>query len=118
MSKKTNAQPCNAELSARKNSADATTTAPAIVLTARQARVLHALDGTGGWIAREAIDRIAGASNGPDVIARLRSKLGADAVEMERVPVIDRDGNPAKSGRYRLTDLGRQRLEQKGCRHE
>lgn len=81
-----------------------------VTLSARQARVLHALESSTAWIAREAIDRIAGASNGPDVIARLRFKLGADAIEMERVPVIDRDGHPSKPGRYRLTDLGRERM--------
>ena len=88
-----------------------------MTLTARQERVLQALKGTTGWIAREAIDRIAGASNGPDVISRLRSKLGADSIEMERVPVIDRDGKPATPGRYRLTDLGRQRLAEKEARN-
>ena len=83
-------------------------------LTPRQARVLYALQGTTSWIAREAIDRIAGSSNGPDVISRLRHKLGADAIEMERVQVIDRDGNPATPGRYRLTEMGRQRAAEKG----
>lgn len=85
-----------------------------MALTPRQARVLHALELTTSWIAREAIDRIAGASNGPDVISRLRLKLGTDAIEMERVEVIDRDGRPAKPGHYRLTDAGRQRLTEMG----
>lgn len=111
MQKKESAQPRNAELSAPKNSANPIT---AMALTPRQTRVLQALKGTGGWIYREAIDRIADASNGPDVISRLRQKLGADAIEMERVQAVDRDGYPIKPGRYRLTDLGRQRLAEKG----
>lgn len=81
-----------------------------MALTPRQARVLHALELTTSWIAREAIDRIAGASNGPDVISRLRHKLGNDAIDMERFDTVDRDGRPAKPGHYRLTDMGRQRL--------
>ncbi|WP_315122499.1 hypothetical protein [Comamonas antarctica] len=113
MTQKKNAQPRNAELSAPSNGVNATT---AQVMTPRQERVLQALAGTTSWIAREAIDRIAGASNGPDVIARLRHKLGIDAIEMERVEVIDRDGRPAKPGHYRLTDTGRRRLAEMGAK--
>ena len=107
MTKKQNAQPRNAELSARKNSANATTCKP---FTPRQERVIHALQDTRGWIARESIDRIAGASNGPEVIRQLRHRLGYGCIETERINVIDRDGFPTQPGRYRLTDEGRELL--------
>lgn len=48
----------------------------------RQSRVAHALLNAPAWIAREAIDRIAGASNGPEVICQLRNRLGYDALSM------------------------------------
>ena len=97
MTQKENAQPRNAELSAIKNSAKCTTLSP------REARTLTALAHTQDWISREALDRIACASNGPAVVQALRRKLGNDAaIEMERVPVIDADGKTAQAGRYRL----------------
>ena len=85
--------------------------------TTRQARVIHALVHTKEWIAREAIDRIAGASNGPEVIRQLRQRLGYDAIEMERIAVFDCDGLPTKPGRYRLTDKGRGCLAEMEGRH-
>lgn len=64
------------------------------------------------WTPREEIDRVAGASNGPAVIASIRKKLGGyDTVEMRRVDSTDRDGNPCKPGRYRLTEQGRAALQ-------
>lgn len=111
MTKKENAQPRNAELSARKNSADATTCKP---FTPRQGRVIHALLQTSGWIARESIDRIAGASNGPEVIRQLRQRFGYGCIEMERIDAIDRDGFPTQPGRYRITDEGREHLANMG----
>ena len=102
MTQKENAQPRNAELSAIKNSAKCTTLSP------REARTLTALAHTQDWIAREAIDRIACASNGPAIVQALRRKLGNDAaIEMERVPVTDADGKTAQAGRYRLSDTHR-----------
>ena len=102
MTQKENAQPRNAELSAIKNSAKCTTLSP------REARTLTALAHTQDWISREALDRIACASNGPAIVQALRHKLGShEAIEMERVPVIDADGKPAKAGRYRLSDTHR-----------
>ena len=99
---KKNAQPRNAELSAIKNSANCTTLSP------REARTLTALAHTQDWISREALDRIACASNGPAVVQALRRKLGNDtAIEMERVPVIDADGKTAQAGRYRLANQHR-----------
>ena len=103
---KKNAQPRNAELSAIKNSADST--GSTIKLTPRQHRALTALAHAQDWLAREALDRIARASNGPAVVQALRHKLGGhDAIEMQRVPVIDADGKAARAGRYRLSDTHR-----------
>ena len=100
---KKNAQPRNAELSATNNSANSTRR-----LSPREARTLTALAHTQDWISREALDRIACASNSPSVVQALRRKLGNDAaVEMERVPVIDADGKTAQAGRYRLSDTHR-----------
>lgn len=103
MTQKKNAQPRNAELSAINNSANSN-----VRLSPREARTLTALVHANEWIAREAIDRIACASNGPAVVQALRRKLGNDAaIEMERVPVIDADGKTAQAGRYRLSDTHR-----------
>ena len=78
--------------------------------TPRQSRVLGALLETNGWITRENVDHIAGASNGPQIISELRRKVtGYDGLCMERAEATDRDGKPCKPGRYRLTPLGRQR---------
>ena len=103
MTQKENAQPRNAELSATNNSANSTGR-----LSPREARALTALAHTQDWIAREAIDRIACASNGPAIVQALRHKLGShEAIEMERVPVIDADGKTAQAGRYRLANQHR-----------
>ena len=77
-------------------------------LSPRQARVIRALM-PGAWITREALDRIAGASNAPDVIMKLRGKLGHDAIDTERIDGTDRDGRPCRPGFYRMTDPGRVR---------
>lgn len=81
------------------------------VLTPREARALTALVGAkGGWVTREAIDRIARSSNGPAVVQILRRKLGDyDAIEMQRVPVTDADGKTTWAGRYRLNGAYRHR---------
>lgn len=63
---------------------------------------------------REEIDRIAGASNGPDAIAEIRA-LGLpkkDCLVCERTTTFDRDGKEVKRGIYWLTPKGRRRLEQ------
>ena len=86
----------------------ANSTGPTVKLTPRQHRALVALVHAKDWLAREAIDRIACASNGPAVVQALRCKLGSpDAIEMQRVPVIDADGKTARAGRYRLSDTHR-----------
>lgn len=77
-------------------------------LSPREARTLTALAHTHDWISREKLDQIARASNGPAVVQALRCKLGSpEAIEMERVPVIDADGKTAQAGRYRLSDTHR-----------
>lgn len=80
-------------------------------LSPRQARVLDALR-PGHWVDREPLDRIAGSSNSPDVISKLRRKFGQDSIDMELIDGTDRDGRPCRTGRYRLTDKGRERLAQ------
>lgn len=81
--------------------------------TPRQTRVLVALADAGGWVSREEVDRIAGASNGPQIILELRRKVaGHDGIEMQRADATDRDGKACKPGRYRLTSQGRERVQQ------
>lgn len=73
----------------------------------RHLRVIHAL-----LIRprkREEIDRTAGASNGPQLIADLRRR-GLN-IPCTRVPGIDRDGCPIKFGVYELDDDDRRKLK-------
>jgi hypothetical protein len=57
---------------------------------------------------REEIDRIAGCSNAPELIAELRRRgLEFPCV---RVPAIDRDGYPIRYGVYHLTNDDRRLL--------
>lgn len=109
---KKNAQPHkNAELSATGNGKHTSSIKP---MTSRQARVVKALASSDKWISRESIDRIAGASNGPEIIRQLRCRFGYDAIEMVRVSEVDCDGLPVQVGRYRLSSEGRQLLAEKG----
>ena len=102
MTQKENAPTANSNESAPNNRAHYARLSP------REARALTALAHAQDWIAREAIDRIACASNGPAIVQALRHKLGSpDAIEMQRQPVIDADGKPAQAGRYRLSDTHR-----------
>lgn len=106
-----NARPhTNAEPSAL-DSVDSTVTPPKPgTLTPRQSRVIDALLKAEDWISRESVDRIAGASNGPQIVLELRHKVtGRDGIEMRKVTVTDRDGRPCKPGRYRLSEAGRER---------
>ena len=59
--------------------------------TPRQSRTLSALLKARGWVWREDVDAIAGASNGPGVIYQLRHHYGID-IEMEKAARVDRDG--------------------------
>lgn len=58
---------------------------------------------------REAVDRIAGASNGPELMAELRRR-GLDA-PCQKVPALDRDGLPTKVGIYSFTADDRKKIE-------
>ena len=72
----------------------------------RHLRVLHALQTRPR--PREDIDRIAGASNGPELMAELRRR-GLD-VPCSRTPCIDKDGFEVLRGIYHLTDTDKARL--------
>lgn len=89
---------------------------PKVQLSARQDRAFKALWRTFEWVTREEMDRIAGSSNSPSVIATLRYQkgLGPDGIETEYFNVLDRDGNPCRPGRYRLTYVGRLRAAELG----
>lgn len=76
-------------------------------LSPRESRVAHALAGTFNWISREQLDRTAGASNSPDVVFRLRVKLGKAVIETRLVDAVDRDGKPCRPGQYRLAEQHR-----------
>lgn len=69
-----------------------------IGLTERQARVLSAL--LDQPMMREALDRIAGASNSPDIIFKLKQR-GLE-FNCERIKMIDRDGKVTRPGKYSL----------------
>ncbi|WP_445355707.1 hypothetical protein ACJJI5_05065 [Microbulbifer sp. EKSA008] len=74
--------------------------------TARQERALKTL--LNGPCSRERLDRVAGASNGPEIISQLR-KRGIQ-VQCRRVAHIDRDGLSGSHGVYWLPDSERQRI--------
>ncbi len=57
---------------------------------------------------REELDRAAGCSNGPELVAELRRR-GLE-LPCERVPALDRDGRPCKPGIYSLTNKDRRRI--------
>lgn len=57
---------------------------------------------------REHIDREAGCSNGPDLVADLRAR-GLE-IPCDRVPAYDRDGLEVKRGVYHLTTSDRARI--------
>ncbi len=79
-------------------------------LTPRQMRVIKALLERDGLVSREQIDRIAGASNGPQIIQEVRQKVtGYDGLRMVRLDAVDRDGKACKPGWYFLTSVGRAR---------
>ncbi len=72
---------------------------------------------------RKELDKWAGCSNGPDLIAELRRR-GLE-VRCERVRFIDRDGVSCRPGVYHLTAADRRKInawlverEQGGCRDE
>jgi hypothetical protein len=76
-------------------------------LTPRQHRALDAF-WKHGSLMREALDRAAGCSNSPQLVADLKAKSVSIACEL--VDAIDRDGRRCKPGRYTLTNHGRATL--------
>lgn len=57
---------------------------------------------------REHVDKVAGCSNGPDLIANLRDLgLGKSGLLCTMVPDLDRDGSAIKRGVYSLSEAGR-----------
>lgn len=75
----------------------------------RHQRALKALWSTDGWIWREALDRIAKASNSPEIIRSLRRDYLIE-IDMVTEKIIDADGRASRPGKYRLTDKGRAAL--------
>ncbi len=75
----------------------------------RYLRVIHALRVRP--ISREQLDRIAGCSNGPALVAKLRDLgLGKVGLPCTKVPDHDRDGFPIRRGVYFLSDVGRRAI--------
>lgn len=72
----------------------------------RHQRALHALMRRS--ITREQLDRHAGCSNGPSLIAELRAR-NLD-VPCTRIPVYDRDGRKVYAGVYSLSAQDRRKL--------
>ena len=60
----------------------------------RQLRAIHRL--LVGPLTREHLDRTAGASNGPELVAELRRR--GLALPCARTPIIDRDGRIVRRG--------------------
>jgi hypothetical protein len=82
----------------------ASTTAALELENPREARALQAL--LDGPVRRERLDRIAGVSNGPDVIYNLRNIWGFQ-IQTKRVPSIDRDQRKVSVGQYTLSESHR-----------
>ena len=72
----------------------------------RHLRVLHAL--MRRPMPREEVDRVAGASNGPDLIFDLRAR-GLE-IPCHRVPCIDRDGLETERGIYSPSATDRRKI--------
>lgn len=74
----------------------------------REKRLLSAI--ARDWVDRQRCDAVAGATNSPDIVLRLRKRYGEDLIGMRWVDGTDRDGRPCRWGQYRLSDAGRERL--------
>jgi hypothetical protein len=77
-------------------------------LTHRQRGLCEAF-ATGRKLWREEVDRIAGASNGPEVMRQLKGK--GLAWQCDRIKKIDRDGNPCEPGIYSIVGSGWETLQ-------
>jgi len=85
-------------------------------LSPRLVRLLTALLRNPVW--RIDADKIAGTTNAPHYIQELRGILGYEAIDTERVPVVNRDGNTSYVGKYHLLESSRPlALELLGARH-
>ena len=71
----------------------------------REARLIRAL--LQGPLMREEVDRIAGVSNGPDLVMNVRNSIGLK-IDCERLSFIDRDGRRCRPGRYSLEPQSRE----------
>ena len=81
----------------------------------RHIRVLRLVVVHPEGVRRKRVDAVAGASNGPELIAELRRRgLGTDlestCLPCERIRVIDRDGLVVHIRKYRLTRHGREEV--------
>lgn len=74
-------------------------------MSPRELRTLEAL--LAGPLSRELLDRVAGCSNGPMLVARLRA-IGLE-LPCAMLPAIDRDGEKVRHGEYSLTAADRVR---------
>lgn len=101
-----NARPAEAMTSAREQGDSKATAAFLGTTNPRHLRVLQALRCRP--MPREHLDREAGASNGPALVADLRDR-GLE-LPCQRAPVIDRDGREVKRGIYTLTQRDRIRI--------
>lgn len=72
----------------------------------RHLRVIHAAMTRA--LPREQLDRVAGCSNGPELVAELRRR-GLD-FPCKRTPAIDRDGFTVRVGVYHLTEQDRRKI--------
>jgi hypothetical protein len=63
-------------------------------------------------VPREQLDRIAGCSNGPALIAELRALgLGEEGLPCTKVPNRDRDGRSIRRGVYSFSNTGRRAVD-------
>nr|MBL8411664.1 hypothetical protein [Dechloromonas sp.] len=71
----------------------------------KEIRIICAL--ANGPCSREDLDRVAGISNAPDAILKLRD--AGLTIPCERLPTTDRDGGTVHRGRYQFTADDRER---------
>lgn len=101
-----NARPSNAKTSAREQGDSKARTAFFGTENPRHLRVIQAV--TVRPVPREELDRVAGCSNGPALVADLRD-LGLD-MPCTRTRKLDRDLFPTWPGVYHLTERDRRKL--------
>lgn len=104
------AQPTKSQLSANEHSDFTGTRSP------RHLRALRALLASPSGLAREALDRVAGCSNGPALVADLRAK-GLELPCFMRT-VRDRDGKEVEAGVYVLTEHDRRKVARWLAEHD